>query len=48
MLSEDEIYLYAASFGWMACFDFLHAGEYVRWVFLERGSQVHPWGPSSA
>jgi hypothetical protein len=48
MLSEDTIFLYARSRAWTACVEFLHAGEYIRWVILERGTKRHQWGPLGA
>ncbi len=48
MLTEDELYLYAASRGWLASVEVIHADEYVRGVFLTRGSTEHFWGPLGA
>lgn len=48
MITEDEIWFYAAACGWRATVEYLHAGESIRGVFLERGEQVHLWGPVGA
>jgi hypothetical protein len=48
MLSEDEMYLYAVSCGWMLTVELLHAREYIRGVFLTRASLKHFWGPIGA
>ncbi len=48
MLTEDELYLYAASRGWLASVELLYADDYVRGVFLARGNNEHFWGPLRA
>lgn len=48
MLTEDELYLYAASRGWLVSVEMLHADDYVRGVFLTRGHYEHFWGPLRA
>jgi hypothetical protein len=48
MLSEDEIYLFAASRGVLATVDWLHAGEGLRGVFFTQGASTCLLGPLSA
>ncbi len=48
MLNEYDIYLYAAARAWTATIDFLHPDEYLRGVFLTRGTRTQLLGPLGA
>ena len=48
MLTEYDIYLYAASCGWAASLELVHADDYVMGVFLTRGEKITLLGPLGA
>jgi len=48
MLTEDEMFLYAASYCWQLSVEVVHPNEYIRGVFLSRGTRRHFWGPLGA
>lgn len=48
MLTQYDIYLFAASRGWTATIDLLHPREYIQGVFLSRSARTTLLGPLGA